>query len=504
MASTSSPASFGAASESAFYQNAQQSASSSIDAIRNSLHRFPTPALRIQRVNQLDAELLDRELSEMLLEPVKKALGTIKSTLPADLEPELMLFLKLVLFKYSIWDRGASYGSMLQNLKYRNEWAHRGGLQSTARDQPLTKLQLSLYPVLTILFPYLGTKFQARMTNMNYSEMPANDVRRRLWSLTDFAQRIWAAAVLTNFAVFLSNGKYRTVADRLLGMRLTYAQRTMNRNVSFEFLNRQLVWHAFTEFLLFLLPLVRPRRLFRKLMRLPTHPKLLSLIMFFLPRAISSRVGLVRDAQGKARFDRKAVALPGLSRRSSKRTDAEEGDDEKSSARGPYWSLPEECCAICFERMEKAAGVNVDPTRVGSGGLSMGIPSGDPLDPSRGILAPNRPQTPSSRQTPAASKGAGGSLGVSPDGLAYVDAIIHTPYRSVPCAHVYCYYCITSRLLAEDMEDELAEEGGWECLRCRARISGAERDEVPDVDEDDDSEESGDEDDGEEEDVLVE
>lgn len=29
-------------------------------------------------------------------------------------------------------------------------------------------------------------------------------------------------------------------------MRLTYAQRTMNRNVSFEFLNRQLVWHAFT------------------------------------------------------------------------------------------------------------------------------------------------------------------------------------------------------------------------------------------------------------------
>lgn len=40
--------------------------------------------------------------------------------------------------------------------------------------------------------------------------------------------------------------RYRTLTDRLLGMRLTYAQRTMNRNVSFEFLNRQLVWHAFT------------------------------------------------------------------------------------------------------------------------------------------------------------------------------------------------------------------------------------------------------------------
>jgi peroxin-2 len=40
--------------------------------------------------------------------------------------------------------------------------------------------------------------------------------------------------------------RYRTLTDRVLGMRLTYAQRTMSRNVSFEFLNRQLVWHAFT------------------------------------------------------------------------------------------------------------------------------------------------------------------------------------------------------------------------------------------------------------------
>jgi hypothetical protein len=29
-------------------------------------------------------------------------------------------------------------------------------------------------------------------------------------------------------------------------MRLIYAQRSINRNVSFEFLNRQLVWEAFT------------------------------------------------------------------------------------------------------------------------------------------------------------------------------------------------------------------------------------------------------------------
>lgn len=40
--------------------------------------------------------------------------------------------------------------------------------------------------------------------------------------------------------------RYRTLIDRILGMRLIYAQRSLNRNVSFEFLNRQLVWEAFT------------------------------------------------------------------------------------------------------------------------------------------------------------------------------------------------------------------------------------------------------------------
>ena len=39
-------------------------------------------------------------------------------------------------------------------------------------------------------------------------------------------------------------------------MRLATPPHHMNRQISFEYLNRQLVWHAFTEFVLFLLPLI--------------------------------------------------------------------------------------------------------------------------------------------------------------------------------------------------------------------------------------------------------
>lgn len=40
--------------------------------------------------------------------------------------------------------------------------------------------------------------------------------------------------------------RYRTLADRLLTMRLVPTQRITSRDVSYEFMNRQMVWHAFT------------------------------------------------------------------------------------------------------------------------------------------------------------------------------------------------------------------------------------------------------------------
>jgi peroxin-2 len=40
--------------------------------------------------------------------------------------------------------------------------------------------------------------------------------------------------------------RYRTLADRLLRLQLVPAQRLMRRDVSYEFMNRQMVWHAFT------------------------------------------------------------------------------------------------------------------------------------------------------------------------------------------------------------------------------------------------------------------
>lgn len=476
-----------------FWQAANEAAEPAQNRIRRRLPHFPSPPLRIQRVSQLDAELLDAELTSMLLEPVKAALRNIRITLPTTMEPELLLALRLALYKFSIWDRGATYGAMLQNLRYRNEWAHSGGLQSTSKDARLWRIQLILYPTLTILLPYLHTKIERQMSSMSFSDLPSNDIRRTLSLGLDRAQRVYSALTLANFLAFLSDGRYRTLTDRMLGMRLTYAQRTMNRNVSFEFLNRQLVWHAFTEFLLFLLPLIRPKKLIKTFMRLTTHRWILSAWLAVLPQFISKRVGLYKDEKGRARINLNAilpVSLVGNLNGSS-------NDGTVSIAKYP--DLPHGVCAICWERLEDQAGIQTAGQSVVRSGVQ--LPSLDPTDPSSnpssssstssgtssslpidGAGRPIQPRGIAARTTNALS-----SM-TSSSGLAYADALVHTPYRVEPCGHTYCYVCVAGKLLAEEAAEELQDSKednedqdgtqgvAWHCLRCGQGVRSTRRD----------------------------
>lgn len=57
---------------------------------------------------------------------VANLLSQQQPTFKERFEPELLALLNLVLFKFSVYDSNATYGAQLQNLKYRNEWKHRG------------------------------------------------------------------------------------------------------------------------------------------------------------------------------------------------------------------------------------------------------------------------------------------------------------------------------------------------------------------------------------------
>ncbi|KAF8272543.1 Pex12 amino terminal region-domain-containing protein [Lactarius quietus] len=282
-----------------------------------SLAGTASPAPRILRVGQLDAELLDVEFVNLLRDPLSKALGLVNSTLKSRFEPELALFIQLTLYRLSVWANGASYGAKLQDLEYTIASANG---RSSSR---LPRKILLIHGALTIVLPYVHTRLRGHALSKAWPDAPSSDRRRKAWELMTRLETAHAAIALVSFVAFLWNGQYRTTVDRLLGMKLVPSRRLIRRNVSYEFMNRQMVWHAFTEFLVFLLPLL-PHRKLRRLAGTAAnailHP--LTAMLTLVPASARAALGLGQHAKES---------------------------DAPLTKRGKFAHLPEDECAICYE-----------------------------------------------------------------------------------------------------------------------------------------------------------
>ena len=170
---------------------------------------------------------------------------------------------------------------------------------------------------------------------------PRTALLSRLTALTSTTHSLLA---FTSFLTFLLNGRYRTLTDRLLRLRLAPPTTQTTREVSFEYLNRQLVWHAFTEFLLFLLPLV----------------------------------GISRWRRWLTRAWRKTKSLVKISNQE------EGGEEEENSGRGELAFLPERTCPICYSEQNPTAASETDVlamTAAGGGGGVIGSAQTDITNP---------------------------------------------------------------------------------------------------------------------------
>jgi peroxin-2 len=133
-----------------------------------------------------------------------------------------------------------------------------------------------------------------------------------------------SVAAFVSFLVFLVNGRYRTLIDRVLRIRLAAPSSQVSREVSFEYLNRQLVWHAFTEFLLFLLPLV----------------------------------GIGRWRRWISRAWKKTMATIKAS-----------DENDSTEKQGQFAFLPERTCAICYQDQNPTSTSEADILGASAGGI---------------------------------------------------------------------------------------------------------------------------------------
>ncbi|KAI0454872.1 Pex12 amino terminal region-domain-containing protein [Xylaria acuta] len=270
------------------------------------------------RVGQVDAELLDEDLVQQLRDQVGDALKYLGTNLRDDWSAEILLALRAILFKLTVWDHDATYGAALQNLKYTD--ARREGPVLT----PPSRWQKSLYGLMTVAGKYGWTKWENWLLDQDNGYDEPSPLVRRLSGLTTRITTVHSMAAFVSFFVFLLHGRYRTILDRVLRMRLAPPTSQVNREVSFEYLNRQLVWHAFTEFLLFVLPLV----------------------------------GINRWRRWLSRTWRKTKELIHV-----------ESEGHVGDKKGEFAFLPERTCAICYQDQNSA----VSETEVLAAAASSGV-----------------------------------------------------------------------------------------------------------------------------------
>ena len=216
---------------------------------------IPKTKTFIMKANQLDSLALDEEVSSLLQAQLFKCFKYFKRGILTEYKPEINALLQLIIFKFSIYDSDSSYGQQLQNLIYIDSFSENSS-------NPKLKLwQKALFALFIIFGKWFWERLNFFATKQSWALRPSTNWRKKAsdWMLK--LEKIYKALNILNFVFFFYETKYVSLINRILGMRLVYNRKNTSKALNFEYMNRQLVWHGFTEFLLVAVPLINFERI---------------------------------------------------------------------------------------------------------------------------------------------------------------------------------------------------------------------------------------------------
>ena len=127
----------------------------------------------------------------------------------------------------------------------------------------LSVSQRLLYGTAFVGGRFAWSKLRRAIGAGRWADEPEGSWRRAASSAVNALEAAYSALALVNLLAFLNRGRYRTLTERALRTRLVYGEPHARRMVSYEYLNRQLVWREVSELALFVLPMVSAPRLRR-------------------------------------------------------------------------------------------------------------------------------------------------------------------------------------------------------------------------------------------------
>lgn len=166
-----------------------------------------------------------------------------------SIQPELEAFIKYYIFKHTLFKDGSSLGQSMLQLKLFSSNSLNNSLNTqsfTDRSLNPSKSQLLALGFVTIGLPYLLERGRHLV--------PGKDVHRIELTLKGLN--------LLNFLIFLTNGQYRSLKERVLGLTCGYQSLSSALNpVNYDFMSREVLWFTFAELTSFTLPLINLTRI---------------------------------------------------------------------------------------------------------------------------------------------------------------------------------------------------------------------------------------------------
>ncbi|KAJ9460335.1 Peroxisome biogenesis factor 2 [Diplonema papillatum] len=212
----------------------------------------------VLRVAQLDSERLTSQVLMQLRARFRRAFMYLDFSVGWELE--LNTVLSLLIFWHTIWANNQTYGDRLHNVIFRSDTRARElGKYNEVLFSPSvapSRLEKVLLCIASVIFPYLYNKMLKKSMDEGWGDQRQTNWKRQLHDSLYQLETMVKMLALANLLVFLKDGEFRSIVDRVLGLRLVNHKSKINKMSSFEFMDRQLFWKTTSDFLTFALPFV--------------------------------------------------------------------------------------------------------------------------------------------------------------------------------------------------------------------------------------------------------
>ncbi|CAL4091750.1 unnamed protein product, partial [Meganyctiphanes norvegica] len=195
----------------------------------------------VPRITQLDSVFLDREANNLVKSQLITAVRYTGQTWLTKFEPEIDAILRYTILRYTVERTKSSVGQQLLQIKYKDN---------------ISISHLKTY-VLTLVF---GRWFMQRAGDATLQVSGSQEVKDKFTKFLSAAELLYKILHVVNLLVFLREGKYPSLLERLFNLRQVSADPGKSRKLSYFYFTRELLWHGFAELLGFILPLINVQK----------------------------------------------------------------------------------------------------------------------------------------------------------------------------------------------------------------------------------------------------